>query len=115
MNWSTLYDDPEIACHETALLIRRYYPWGSKRIPYASIKAVRRLPIRVRRWRLWGSGDLRHWWNFDPHRPNKTVALELDTGHWIRPTITPDEIETVEGILEQRIGRPMSHAGVPAA
>ncbi len=49
-------------------------------LPYASIRTVSRLPIRIRRWRLWGSGDLRL------HRPGKTVALELDTGHVERLT-----------------------------
>jgi hypothetical protein len=100
-----LYDDGEIACDETGLLIRRYYLWGgSKRVPYSSIKAVSRLPIRIRKWRLWGSGDFRHWWNLDPHRPKKDVALALDTGGWIRPTITPDDVEAVERILNDHIG-----------
>jgi hypothetical protein len=98
---STLYDDGEIVCEDTSLLIRRYYPWGSKRVPYSSIQGIRRLPIRVRKWRIWGSGDLRHWWNLDPHRPSKNVALELDTGHWIHPTITPDDLDAVERILTQ--------------
>ena len=104
----TYYDDGEIALDETGLLIRRYYPWGSKRIPYTAIKAVSRLPIRVRKWRLWGSGDLRHWWNLDPHRPQKDVALELDTGRWIRPTITPDDFEAVERVLKDHSGTPSS-------
>jgi hypothetical protein len=97
-----LYDDGRISCDETALLIRRYYPWGGKRIPYGSIRAVRRLPIRIRRWRLWGSGDLRHWWNWDPRRTTKQTALELDTGRWILPTITPDDPDAVERILIQQ-------------
>ena len=105
MSQTLLYDDGKIACEETGLLIRRYYPWGSKRIPYSSIKAVSRLPIRVRRWRLWGSGDFRHWWNLDRHRPHKGIALALDTGGWIRPTITPDDVEAVERILGDRLGR----------
>jgi len=32
-----LCDDGKIACDDTGLLIRRYYPWGAKRIPYESI------------------------------------------------------------------------------
>jgi hypothetical protein len=99
MSQKTLYDDGEIVCDKGGLLIRRYYPWGSKHVPYASIKNVSRLPIRARKWRIWGSGDFRHWWNLDPNRPKKAVALELDIGHWIRPTITPDDVDAVEAII----------------
>lgn len=103
MTPTTLYNDGEIVCDDTGLLIRRYYPWGSKRIPYSSIKTVSRLPIRIRKWRLWGSGDLRHWWNLDPKRPKKNLALELDTGHRIHPTITPEDVEAVERILREHL------------
>ncbi len=98
---SPLYDDGEILCDSEGILIRRYYPWGSKRVSYSTVKGTRRLPIRIRTWRLWGSGDLRHWWNFDPNRPEKDVALELDTGHWIHPTITPDDIDAVEALINE--------------
>ena len=103
-NGNVLYDDGRIRCAEGGLVIRRYYPWGSKRIPYASIRSVQRLPIRLRRWRLWGSGDLRHWWNLDVGRPARTVALDLDIGRWIHPTITPVDPDTVERILNARRG-----------
>jgi hypothetical protein len=103
MNQKPLYDDGEIVCDDTSLLIRRYYPWGGKRVPYSSIKNVARLPNR--KWRLWGSGDFRHWWNLDLDRPKKNVALELDTGHSIHPTITPDDVEAVEAIIKQQSAR----------
>jgi hypothetical protein len=105
MNQQMLYDDGEIACDDSGLLIRRYYPWGSKRVPYSSIKGVRRLPIRVRKWRIWGSGDFRHWWNLDPRRPEKDTALELDLGRWIRPTITPDDVQAVEELVQEHTVR----------
>jgi hypothetical protein len=95
------YDDGNIACDETRLLIRRYYPWGDKRIPYASIKSVKRLPIRIRRWRLSGSGDFIHWWSLDLNRRKKRVALDIDVGRRIHPTITPDDPDAVELILNQ--------------
>lgn len=105
MSKAMLYDDGEITCDDTSVLIRRYYPWGSKRILYSSIKSVERLPIRIKKWRLWGSGDFRHWWNLDPNRPKKDFALEIDNGRWIHPTITPDNVETVEDILRKRLGQ----------
>lgn len=101
------YDDGRIACDQTGLVIRWYYPWGAKRIPYSTIRGVTELPLsgrnRVRRWRLWGSGDLVHWWNLDAHRPSKSVALVLELGHRTRPTITPDQAETVKRIVEERL------------
>jgi len=99
-NAAVLYDDGRIACTDSGLVLRWYYLWGARRIPYGAIRSVGRLPpLRVRRWRIWGSGDFVHWWNLDPDRPRKSVALVLDVGGRIRPTITPDDPEAVERIL----------------
>jgi hypothetical protein len=102
------YDDGKVACDEDGLLIRRYYPWGAKRVPYAVMKDVEELPLTgssaVRRWRIWGSGDFVHWWNLDPGRPGKKVALVVDVGRRVRPTITPDDPDTVVRILRERLG-----------
>jgi hypothetical protein len=103
MSESTLYDDGRIACDRTGLLIRRYYPWGDKRILYASIRSIKCLPLGIRRWRLSGAGDLVHWWNYDPDRPEKQIALDIDTGHRIHPTITPNDPRTVERILNEHV------------
>lgn len=101
------YDDGRIACDSEGLVIRRYYLWGAKRIPYASIKGVKDLPLTgvnaVRRWRIWGSGDFVHWWNLDPQRPNKELALVIDVGRRVRPTITPDDPQAVERIIKERL------------
>ena len=97
----TRYDDGSIVCDDTGLLIRRYYPWGSKRIAYASIKSVKRLPIRISRRRLYGSGDFVHWWNLDLSRPKKRIALDIDIGGRVHPTITPNDPDQVAQILNQ--------------
>jgi len=101
------YDDGLIRCDEHALSIRRYYPWGTKRIPYTSIKSVETLPLtglqKVRKWRLWGSGDFVHWWNLDPRRPHKSTALVIDVGRHLRPTITPNDPTAVTRILREAI------------
>ena len=98
------YDDGGVACDRDGVIIRRYYPWGAKRVAYTSIKGVTELPLTgqnaVRKWRIWGSGDFVHWWNRDTGRPNKKVALVLDVGRRVRPTITPDDPETVERIIK---------------
>jgi hypothetical protein len=100
------YDDGTIACGLDALVIRRYYLWGAKTIPYATIRGVSVLPLtglnRVRRWRIWGSGDFVHWWNLDPARPGKSEALVLDVGRRVRPTITPDAPAEVQRVITER-------------
>jgi hypothetical protein len=102
-----IYDDGRIACDDEGLVIRRYYPWGAKRIAYTSVKGVQSLPLtgasRVRRWRIWGSGDFVHWWNLDTSRRHKEIALVLDVGGRVRPTITPDDPQAVQRIIEDHL------------
>lgn len=102
MNGS-LYDDGRIRCDEAGIRIGWYYPWGAKRIPYASVRDFEILPLtganKARKWRLWGSGDFVHWWNLDAGRPHKNIALVLDVGRRTQPTNTPDDPEAVERIL----------------
>lgn len=102
-NNADTYSDDTIRCDDHGVTIRRYYLWGAKQIPYRSIKSIQRLPLtgvnKLRKWRIWGSGDFVHWWNLDPHRPKKTLALVLDIGKRIRPTITPDNPVAVEHLI----------------
>ena len=107
MNIATAtYDDGAIRCDDQGIVIRRYYPWGAKRISYDSIRSVKTFPLtgvnKVRRWRIWGSGDFVHWWNLDPARPKKDMALVLDIGRRVRPTITPDDANTVTRIITDK-------------
>lgn len=100
------YDDGRVACTDDALVIRRYYfPFGDigdKRIPYSSIKGVRRERLGVfTGWgRIWGSSDLVHWLNFDPTRLGKHRALIIHlSGMRIVPVITPDDVDAVAAEL----------------
>ena len=110
---SAIYDDGGVACYEEALMIRGYYPWGAKQIPYASIKDIRTLPLTgfgtVRRWRIWGSDDFTHWWNLDLSRPNKRVALVIDLGRRVQPTITPNDAAEVECVIRDHLRRHRLH------
>ena len=96
------YDDGLIACSEDELVIRRYGGLlRTKRIPYGRIRKATRIRLgRVRgKWRIWGSGDFRHWYNLDRRRPHKEVGLVLDLGGRVEPVITPDDAERVAAIL----------------
>ena len=101
----SLYDDGRIACDGDGLTIRWYYPWGSRRIPFQSIKAFRAFPLKFAtgRWRLWGSGDFTHWWNLDGKRPQKETGIELNTGGRVLACITPDDPDAVTHILESHV------------
>ena len=96
------YDDGLIACSDDELVIRRYGGLlRTKRIPYGRIRTATRVelsPVRGK-WRIWGSGDFRHWYNLDPGRPHKETGLVLDLGGRWQPVITPDDAERVAAIL----------------
>lgn len=100
------YDDGLIACSGTGLVIRRYGAFlRPKRIPYADIRKVTKVELggmSFGRWRLWGSNDLRHWFNLDWHRPKKRVGLVLDLGRRALPVITPDDPEWVVAVLRRQ-------------
>jgi hypothetical protein len=104
-NGGLLYDDGRIACDDEGVIIRWYYLWGKKKIPYTTIRAIKMRPLTRWRgkWRLWGSGDLVHVYNLDRTRPRKETAIEINMGRRIRPTITPDDPEAVARIVTERI------------
>jgi hypothetical protein len=92
------YDDGRVACGENELVIRWYYfPAGTKRIPYAKIREVR--PCPPSRGRIWGSNDLIHWYNLDPHRGRKDTGLVIHAGRLFKPVITPDDPDRVVAAL----------------
>jgi hypothetical protein len=105
---STGYADRWIQCTPDALLIRGYYfPWGTKRIPYETIRSVRRVDMGALsgRGRIWGTGNPRHWASLDPRRPWKASALILDLGRPVQPFITPDDPDAVERAIREHAGR----------
>jgi hypothetical protein len=106
-NPSALYDDGRIVCDEDGITIRWYYLWGGKRVSYNRVRSFATYSLRPIRgqWRIWGSGDLVHWYNLDGNRPNKTRGIELDVGGRCRPCITPDGVDAVVGILAEHVPR----------
>lgn len=104
---SSLYRDRLIECATEEMLVRGYYfPWGTKHIPYSSIRSVRRVGMGplTGKARIWGSTTLRYWASLDPGRPSKSTALVLDIGQRIRPFITPDDPDAVEAIIRTHSG-----------
>jgi hypothetical protein len=101
-----LYRDRWIECTDTALVIHGYYfPWGSKTIPYGHLRTIDEVTMGpvTGQWRIWGSGDFKHWFNWDPGRIRKTRALILDLGKRVQPVVTPDDVDQVKAILAQRM------------
>jgi hypothetical protein len=111
------YDDGRVHCGATSVELRGYYvPWGSKKIPYESIRDVLRVQTGALRGRarVWGTANPGLWANFDPQRPKKKVALILDLGTKVKPFITPDDPDAVETLIRERSGLgPASGATTP--
>jgi hypothetical protein len=97
------YDDGLIACSDDRLVIRRYgVCLRPKTVPYTHIRGVKEVELRgfsFGNWRIWGTTDLRRWFNLDWHRPKKHVGLVLDLGKQAKPVITPDDPERVAAVL----------------
>lgn len=104
-NSSRRYEDRRIALTQSGVEIRNYYfPVGTKRIAYGSIRGVQRVEmssgILSGRWRIWGSGDFKHWFNLDTRRPKKKTALVVDVGKRLQPVLTPDDPDQAVSVLQ---------------
>lgn len=93
------YQDTRITCDADGIAVRAYYiPWGTKRIPYDSIKSMQRVNLGALtgRARVWGTSNPARWTNLDHRRPLKTVGFDLDTGAAVKPLLTPDDPDAFE-------------------
>jgi hypothetical protein len=93
------YRDRWISCNDDEIRVRAYYfPWGTKRIPYRSIKGMRKVEMSALRGRgrIWGTGNFKYWASLDPKRPSKSVAFTLDLGRSVSPFLTPDDPDAFE-------------------
>ena len=99
------YRDGRIECTDREIHVRGYYfPWGTKSIPYTSIRSLDRFNMTAIRGkgRIWGSRDFRHWANLDPRRPQKSFFVDL--GARIVPSLAPDDPDAFERIVRSRTG-----------
>lgn len=103
---SVLLSEPSIICEDDRLILRHYYPWGSKTIPYTSIVGVQRVKLTATRGRLrvWGSANFTLWANLDGRRRKKSTGLILDVGTRVKPFITPDDLDRVDAIIREKVG-----------
>lgn len=113
---AVVYQDRWIVCTEHKITVRGYYfPWGTKHIRYADIRAVRRAAVAALRGRgrIWGTANLGYWASLDPNRPRKSTALILDVGRRVKPFLTPDDPAAVaQALLEHTsIGQIVDYSG----
>jgi hypothetical protein len=89
------YRDRFVHMDGQGITVRWYgFPFGTKHVPWTALRGATRRTIGplTGQWRLWGTGDLKHWYHLDPERPRKTEAFVLDLdGGWFRPVLTPDD------------------------
>ncbi len=98
------YRDRWIECTPEGIQIRGYYfPWGTKHIPYGSIRSMRRVDMGTfrGRGRVWGTANPRYWAGLDPQRPSKQVGLILNLGRFVAPFITPEDPDAVEAAIRE--------------
>lgn len=103
---TTLYEDRNVTCDETGLTIHHYYfpLGGEKRVPYTEIRKVeeRAMGPLTGQWRIWGMGMPPYWFHLDGRRPQKTRCIALDVGGFVRPAVTPDDVDAVLAILRDK-------------
>lgn len=101
-----LYQDDGMFLDEDAITITNYfYPGYRRRIPYAAISDYHVIELGPfsGRHRLVGLGFRRprHFFHWDRTRSTKTHSLALDTGRFIHPVISPDELDRVVELLDE--------------
>ncbi len=101
------YHDAKIECTPTMLRIHWYYfPFGTKDIPYTSVKGIQRFTMSALRGkgRIWGTGTFKYWANLDLRRSVKKFGFTLDVGKPVKPFVTPDDPDAFEAVVRERAG-----------
>ncbi|MEZ0371290.1 MAG: hypothetical protein ACAI44_19505 [Candidatus Sericytochromatia bacterium] len=102
---SILYEDKYLICDDDSITIKEYYfPFGSKRIPYASIRKLeeKELGVFSGRYRFWGMDLEPYWYHLDWQRASKRHGIVLDLGEWIKPVVTPAQHDMVLAVLKEK-------------
>ena len=105
---AVLYEDKYLVCDEDAITIKEYYfPVGSKRIAYDSIKKLSEHPLTAfsGKFRFWGMDLVPYWYHLDWDRHKKYKGIVLDTGNPIKAVITPEQFDMVWVLLKDKVKR----------
>ena len=100
-----VYSDKRIEVGDTGVRMKWYYfPFGTKTVAFNAIDRVLEHDMGTGagggRWRIWGSGDLKHWMPLDSARRRKTwMYIFILNGSRMRPCLTPDEPEAFKAAL----------------
>jgi hypothetical protein len=108
------YEDRWIRCTPEAIEVRGYYfPWGTKHIPYGSIRSIGRVNLGALtgRGRVWGTANPGRWASFDPRRATKDVGFDLQLGGPVKPLITPDDPNAFETAVRRYVDPGVFAAG----
>jgi hypothetical protein len=105
------YEDDSIVVDEQGIRIKSYRrPGDSKFVPFGDIGEyeVFEMGFWTGRHQLVGlsPGRPRNWFHWDRKRRDKTTAIGLEVGGWIRPTIVPDDATSVAELLRAGTERP---------
>lgn len=103
----TRYEDATIRIDDDIVIIKGRGPLRrDRRINRAHISRVETFEMGLwsGRARLVGISPLRprNWFYWDRARRHKTTAVGIDHGRFLRPTVTPDDPETVAQLLRSQ-------------
>jgi hypothetical protein len=108
------YEDKWIRCTPEAIEVRGYYfPWGTKHIPYGSIRSIQRVNLGALtgRARVWGTANPGRWASFDPRRASKKVGFDLQLESRVKPLITPADPDAFETAVRAHVDPGVFGAG----
>ncbi len=103
-----LYADSVVRMGDDGIVISGYYwPIGRKRIPYIEIRGFASRPLRAwhGQYRVQGVDHRGRWYSRDRHRGEKEQAIDLTVGRLIHPVLTPDDVDAVLEILDQKANK----------
>ena len=104
---SVLHEDKHVIITNNEIIIKCYYfPFaGEKKISFKQIKKIELINIGslTGKLKVWGMNYKLLWFHFDAGRLFKNHGIVIDIGKYIKPAITPEDINKVFHILQGKI------------
>lgn len=101
------YQDRSIVLDDDGITIHWYYfPMGSKRIHWSEVRKVstETMGAMTGKYRFWGTSHPQYWLHLDARRPSKDRAIVLETDAWVRPVITPEDVDAALRVIQEKTG-----------